>query len=71
MARSDVSSRRTNSGAIGSEADIPPSKGNERQQNAEHRGLSTNSNIEPGKSGRLTGLAQPYQLQDAEEQLTS
>src|SRR4029450_6119036 len=41
------------------------------QQNAEHRGVSTNSNIEPGKSGRSTGSAQPYHSQEAEEQPTS
>src|SRR2546430_3155364 len=42
-----------------------------KRSSAEHGGFSTNSNIEPGKSGRLTGLAQPYRPQDAGEQLTS
>ena len=37
----------------------------------EHRGLSTNSNIEPGKSDRSTGPAQPYHSQEAGEQPTS
>src|SRR5262245_57941946 len=41
------------------------------QQNAEHRGVSTNSNIEPGKSGRSTGSAQPYHSREAGEQPTS
>jgi hypothetical protein len=49
----------------------PPQEAQQAHQNREHQGLSTNSNVEPGKSGRSTGSAQPYHLQDAGEQLTS
>src|SRR5215472_4444698 len=50
---------------------VSESIGNRIAAGPEHREVSTDSNIEPGKSGRSTGSAQPYHSREAGDQPAS